>query len=192
MYFAKDRLMTEAEWLSLPDPAPLFDYVRNTVSDRKLRLWACACVRRIGPRIPHELGHKAVAVVERFVDGLADQRELLGVADAFAPCGRYNATYGHPAMRAAHSPFYRETVGQAASYAARCCKRTERDRSGRRRLPCSATSAAIHSGRLDWTRTALAVRLYNLPGPSTRSTRLIACPSWPMPWRISAARTRNS
>jgi hypothetical protein len=113
--------LTEAEWLSLADPAPLLEHVRGTASDRKLRLWACACVRRIAPLIPHELGHKALAVVERYV------RELLSIADAFYPCGLYNATYDHPATRAAHSPLYRETVGQAAAYALRCRKQGERD-----------------------------------------------------------------
>jgi hypothetical protein len=118
--------MTEAEWLSLADPAPALEYVSSMASDRKLRLWACACVRRIEPLIPHELGHKALEVVERYVDGLADERAVLSVADAFYPCGLYNATYDHPATRAAHCPLYREMVGQAATYVLRCRKQGER------------------------------------------------------------------
>lgn len=118
--------MTEAEWLSSTDPAPLLEYVRANASDRKLRLWACACVRRIERLIPDALGHKALAVVERYVDGLADERELRMIADAFYPCGQYNATYDHPATRAAHCPLYRETVGQAATYAVRARKQGER------------------------------------------------------------------
>jgi hypothetical protein len=143
--------MTEAEWLSLADPAPLLDHVRSAVSDRKLRLWACACVHRIGSLIPHELGHKALAVVERYVDGLADERELLGIADAFYPCGRYNMTYGHPATRAAHCPLYREMLGQAATYAVRCCKHGERDteRAAQAELLRDVCGNPFHPSELD-------------------------------------------
>jgi hypothetical protein len=119
--------MTEAEWLAGTDPAVMLAYLGSAASDRKLRLWACACARRVGPLIPHELGHKALAVVERYVDGLAGERELLAVADAFYPCGQYNPTYDHPATRAAHSPLYRETASQAAIYARRCRRQGQRD-----------------------------------------------------------------
>ncbi len=37
--------MTEAEWLTLTDPAPMLDYLRSVASDRKLRLTACAVIR---------------------------------------------------------------------------------------------------------------------------------------------------
>jgi len=118
--------MTEADWLAGTDPAPMLQYLGSTASERKLRLWACACARRVGRLISHELGHKALAVAERYADGLAGQRELLAVADTFSPCGLYNSTYDHPAMRAAHSPLFRETLGQAATYALRCFKPGER------------------------------------------------------------------
>lgn len=118
--------MTEAEWLSCADPQRMLDFLGTRASDRKLRLWACACVHRIEHLVPHELGHQAVAVTERFVDGLADEREVFSVADAFYPCGLYNAVYDHPATRAAHAPLYRETVGQAATYAVRCRKGPDR------------------------------------------------------------------
>ena len=39
--------MTEAEWLAGTDPRPMLEYVRGKVSDFKLRLFACACVRRV-------------------------------------------------------------------------------------------------------------------------------------------------
>src|SRR5262249_4172122 len=57
----------------------------------------------------------------------ADERELLSVADAFYPCGLYNATYDHPATRAAHCPLYREMIGQTATYAVRARKQSERE-----------------------------------------------------------------
>jgi len=39
--------MDEAEWLACTDPNPLLDFLRGKVKDRKLRLFACECCRRI-------------------------------------------------------------------------------------------------------------------------------------------------
>src|SRR5947209_4235574 len=69
--------MTEAEWLSATDPAPMLEFLRDTASDRKLRLFAVACCRsmfltvRVNP-----WDRDAVVTAERFADGLADQDEL--------------------------------------------------------------------------------------------------------------------
>jgi hypothetical protein len=118
--------MTEAEWLASDDATAMIRYVRGLVSDRKLRLWACACVRRVWPLIPHELGRRAVLAVERYVDGRAKEQELRTIADAFYPCGFYNATYDHPATRAAHCPLYVERVEHAGRFALLARKRFER------------------------------------------------------------------
>ena len=103
--------MREAEWLECIDPNDLLDYFRGRspsrkrlwfawlgfthkpaserrngpASERKLRLFACACCRWIWPRLTQERSRKAVETAERYADGLADEAELRR-ARASAPC----------------------------------------------------------------------------------------------------------
>jgi hypothetical protein len=76
--------MTEAEWLSCTDPSALIEYLRGRSADRKIRLFAVACCRRIEHLLPQITarervpdGQRAVAVAERYADGMATPEELL-------------------------------------------------------------------------------------------------------------------
>jgi hypothetical protein len=60
--------MTEAEWLACNNLQEMLDYLPTRASNRKLRLFACACCRRIWPLL-EDRGRNAVSVAERFVDG---------------------------------------------------------------------------------------------------------------------------
>jgi hypothetical protein len=60
--------MTDAQWLACAEPAKMLDFLRRNVSDRQLRLFACACCRRIWELLP-EKARQALEVVEQFADG---------------------------------------------------------------------------------------------------------------------------
>src|SRR5438093_6093147 len=69
-------LVTEAEWLGCTDPDSMLEFLRGRASERKLRLFACACCRRIWHLMPEERSRRAVETGERYADGLAGASEL--------------------------------------------------------------------------------------------------------------------
>src|SRR5258708_951699 len=74
--------MTEAEWLDCTDIDSMLKFVRDQVSERKLRLFACACCRRIWPLLTDERSRRAVEIAERYADGAIDGIELSTARDA--------------------------------------------------------------------------------------------------------------
>ncbi len=75
--------MTEAKWLTSADPEAMLRFARGTASGRKLRLFACACCRRIWHLLTDPRSRHAVEVAEQFADGKAN-RARLGAAGDFA------------------------------------------------------------------------------------------------------------
>jgi hypothetical protein len=77
--------MTEQEWRSCDDPVfMLQNLAHGTVSDRKLRLFACACCRRVWNLLSDARSRTAVDVAERFIEGTASRDELEEAARAAA------------------------------------------------------------------------------------------------------------
>ncbi len=69
--------MTEAEWLAATDPKPMLAFLRGKVGERKLRLLAVACCRRLEALNGRKTIRKVLSVAERFADDWADRKELL-------------------------------------------------------------------------------------------------------------------
>jgi hypothetical protein len=62
--------MNEMEWLTGTDPAAMLDWLEGKVSDRKLRLFACACARRYWHLLRYPPPRQGIEAAEQFADGL--------------------------------------------------------------------------------------------------------------------------
>jgi hypothetical protein len=85
--------MTEQDWLACTDPEPMLEFLRGKTTDRKQRLFACACCRHTGllldaewqrmvdnrhpsraevewQKVEATLARRAVEMAEKFADGL--------------------------------------------------------------------------------------------------------------------------
>jgi hypothetical protein len=88
--------------LKLPQPLPNLESVlalRDKPSGRKLRLFACACCRRVWPRLSDEC-KSFVEIAERHADGLASSEELATARSAArtrVPAWVYDSALDPPA-----------------------------------------------------------------------------------------------
>jgi hypothetical protein len=69
------RIETDADWLACTDPTPMVNFLRGKASDRKLRLFLCACCRSVW-HLLHKRVRKGVTITECFVDGTATASKL--------------------------------------------------------------------------------------------------------------------
>jgi hypothetical protein len=74
-----EAAVDEREWLECPEPQKMLDFIKGKVSGRKLRLFSCACFRRMWSLLPDDHVKKVVEVAERKADGLATDQEQAGV-----------------------------------------------------------------------------------------------------------------
>jgi hypothetical protein len=79
---AGDQVMTEEEWLVASRPLKLLGSIRDRLTDRKLRLFACACCRRVWHLLPDPANRDLVAAVEDRPDGTRDDPVLWAAIEA--------------------------------------------------------------------------------------------------------------
>ena len=104
--------LTEAEWLAWSDPNPMLEYLRGKISERKARLFAVACCRRMLGWVEAGAEERhAVDVAERYADGQAGSRELQAAEAA--------VTFESPAAEACALAADSEEVVDAAAECAR-------------------------------------------------------------------------
>ncbi len=73
----------ERSWLKRVDLLPVLAFLQETASIRKLRLFACACGRRVWPLLEDERSRRAVEIAERYADGVVGDEQLArGLDDA--------------------------------------------------------------------------------------------------------------
>jgi hypothetical protein len=98
--------VTEAEWLTCNEPAKMLAHLgvdehwgyvqiipngwapssKKHKLDHPLRLFACACCRRIWERITEPAGRRAVEIAEEFAHGRATAKQLRQANQAAARC----------------------------------------------------------------------------------------------------------
>jgi hypothetical protein len=93
--------MTEAEWLTCEDPSVMLDALERSASDRKVRLFVCACARRawqfLSPREQTNLaasedyanGRMTKMELKRIWKWPADQPLRARASDAVRPASDY-------------------------------------------------------------------------------------------------------
>jgi hypothetical protein len=122
--------VTEAEWLACASPYKmLHGPLQGRASARKLRLWACACARRVWRLMPDERSRRAIEVAERYADGAATRGELREVREAAEQFG-LAARVATPGTKATTHPAGQRTASEfrtAASLAADLVARQQED-----------------------------------------------------------------
>ena len=99
----KGRAMTEAEWLACGDPSKSLGFLNGQGSDRKMRLFAVACGRRLVRLMPGKAVRSALETAERFADGGATVKSL--------------KTAGSRAWAAQEGPFPDDERAELGAYA---------------------------------------------------------------------------
>jgi len=106
--------MTGRDWPNRTGPQPVLEFLRGRASDRKLRLFACACCRRVWDVLTDGRTRRAVETAEGYADGLVSGAEFREAHEAACEAARTN-----PGPAAAYAAAYCGTnVGYEEAFTA--------------------------------------------------------------------------
>jgi hypothetical protein len=125
--------MTEAEWLACDDLLRMVTYIACTASDRKVRLYGCACCQRLGSLLTDERSRRAVEVAELFAESRVGNSELEAVRMESLGAIRFVSGQAHG------SSYERRAATQAAEAAAKITGRKVQ------KVICDVVTAAINA-----------------------------------------------
>jgi hypothetical protein len=79
----------EEDWLACTDPYLMLDFLQlSPTSDRKLRLFACACFRRNYPELTQQRVQNALHLIELYAEGFRSRKHAYDAAEAAGEFGR--------------------------------------------------------------------------------------------------------
>jgi hypothetical protein len=113
--------MTRNEWLAATDVRSRLQFVASRTSDRKLRLLACACARRVFPLLDAR-GRRTVELMERFADGLARDEERAAAYAAVQEAARQDRWQHREVSNVAESLTLWGAVQAALRVPGWCCR----------------------------------------------------------------------
>lgn len=73
------KAVNEELWFSCVEPTPMLEFLQEIAGDRKSRLFACSCCRRIWNLITEPCSRSAVEVAEQFADEPASEQDRFRV-----------------------------------------------------------------------------------------------------------------
>jgi hypothetical protein len=79
----RSEALTESEWNTCNEPQAMLEFLaKRGVSERKLRLFACGCVRRVWSLLTDERSQRGIDLMEMYADGLLGQEEWHAASNA--------------------------------------------------------------------------------------------------------------
>jgi hypothetical protein len=142
--------MTEADWPTCADPDRMLDYLGPRISERKLRLYACACCRRIEHLITVPDCWRSVEVAEQYADGLVTAEECGAAFDAAQRSRSVFSDANAPAALVTSLEFNGEIAGEAPMQVAQTLAQIVAAAAYNRARAANATGAPAESRSAAW------------------------------------------
>jgi hypothetical protein len=173
--------MTETDWTTSAKPIPMLRFLRDRASDRKLRLFAVACCRRIRDLLPDDRCRSALETAERFADGEAS---LVALQEA-----RRQAIFSYDSYPDYESDRFTGRESAAAAIAGACWTESPGQFLGLRDVVGNCyglgrlSTGWRNGGRIEWIRQCRDIR--DVFGNPFRTLTLV--PAWFTPEVITIA-----